>query len=97
MRRLPTRSTRTDTLFPYTTLFRSIQILINYSLKPAAQLVIVSETEKVSRSAIEPLAIRQFRMNLLEMLGVTLDVLDVSKSRGVLHGDRKSTRLNYSH
>src|SRR3546814_5116476 len=26
MRRLPPRSTRTDTLFPYTTLFRSLQV-----------------------------------------------------------------------
>src|SRR3546814_9609609 len=27
MRRLPPRSTRTDTLFPYTTLFRSVDVL----------------------------------------------------------------------
>src|SRR3546814_2460518 len=27
MRRLPPRSTRTDTLFPYTTLFRSVQVV----------------------------------------------------------------------
>src|SRR3546814_4665875 len=31
MLRRPPRSTRTDTLFPYTTLFRSIQCLINLS------------------------------------------------------------------
>src|SRR3546814_9998601 len=31
MIRLPPRSTRTDTLFPYTTLFRSIEILASYT------------------------------------------------------------------
>src|SRR3546814_13228633 len=28
MKRLPPRSTRTDTLFPYTTLFRSVRIIV---------------------------------------------------------------------
>src|SRR3546814_16429937 len=30
MRRLPPRSTRTDTLFPYTTLFRSVDVGVRY-------------------------------------------------------------------
>src|SRR3546814_12939576 len=38
MIRRPPRSTRTDTLFPYTTLFRSI----NYLLKPITEKAIVS-------------------------------------------------------
>src|SRR3546814_147980 len=37
MIRRPPRSTRTDTLFPYTTLFRS-----GYRIKPHGQLVLVS-------------------------------------------------------
>src|SRR3546814_5741258 len=32
MRRLPPRSTRTDTLFPYTTLFRSASTVVDHSL-----------------------------------------------------------------
>src|SRR3546814_7264501 len=38
MIRRPPRSTRTDTLFPYTTLFRSRHILVEQQLKPVDQL-----------------------------------------------------------
>src|SRR3546814_3380629 len=38
MIRRPPRSTRTDTLFPYTTLFRSTELGIVTVLKPADQL-----------------------------------------------------------
>src|SRR5690606_33249411 len=60
-------------------------MLIDHSLKTTVQLVIVTETEKFSRSAIEPLSMGQFRMILFELLGEALNVLDVSKSRSVLH------------
>src|SRR3546814_12499528 len=33
MIRLPPRSTRTDTLFPYTTLFRSIGLIVNHGVE----------------------------------------------------------------
>src|SRR3546814_1199644 len=36
MLRLPPRSTRTDTLFPYTTLFRSVEIAVSYVAGGAA-------------------------------------------------------------
>src|SRR3546814_9698674 len=38
MLRLPPRSTRTDTLFPYTTLFRSIGPVDSVPVKPISQL-----------------------------------------------------------
>src|SRR3546814_4236979 len=34
MIRLPPRSTRTDTLFPYTTLFRSLAVMIHQAAEP---------------------------------------------------------------
>src|SRR3546814_19502040 len=38
MIRRPPRSTRTDTLLPYTTLFRSAHLLVHGALPPASQL-----------------------------------------------------------
>src|SRR3546814_8797465 len=41
MVRRPTRSTRTDTLFPYTTLFRSIMSLLGFSSNTLTMLAMV--------------------------------------------------------
>src|SRR3546814_2560522 len=61
MLRRPPRSTRTDTLFPYTTLFRSAHgggglkraAIEAQSARPSAQIAIVRDTERtaVNRSA----------------------------------------------
>src|SRR3546814_21134860 len=47
MIRRPPRSTRTDTLFPYTTLFRSVEILARYVLRDrrAFRLLAVAELD----------------------------------------------------
>src|SRR3546814_20468832 len=88
MRRRPPRSTRTDTLFPYTTLFRSCDVGLGY-------LSLDRQSRTLSGGEVQ-------RINLTTALGTslvnTLFVLD-EPSIG-LHPrdiDRKSTRLNSSH
>src|SRR3546814_12281262 len=71
MIRLPPRSTRTDTLFPYTTLFRSALDLLDHGADPFAS----------SASGDPPLAlaVRLGWMRLLDRLvdcGVDLDARD---------------------
>src|SRR3546814_1006554 len=109
MIRLPTRSTRTDTLFPYKTLFRAKR-------KPTlARITIVGgapETEQLFQR-MESVAQGVFltrelvtqpaniiypqsfveRCRHLTELGVEITVLDEDDMRK----DRKSTRLNSSH
>src|SRR3546814_14175806 len=90
MRRQPPRSTRTDTLFPYTSLFRSAQPVGDGAVKVAAR---------------EPQFVGQFlgpRIEVGEMVAPGLDraahggdILGQQLDREVI--DRKSTRLNSSH
>src|SRR3546814_14223263 len=89
--RRPPRSTRTDTLFPYTTLFRSL-------LGPAADMrdgiapAAIDERERgdrkfgIARDPVGAIAILEERR---------LAVLGRAAARE--QGDRKSTRLNSSH
>src|SRR3546814_5719411 len=56
MIRLPPRSTRTDTLFPYTTLFRSHVVLVD-----------VQQVEEQARRAVQPE--RQRRRDAPELVG----------------------------
>src|SRR3546814_11734145 len=68
MIRRPPRSTRTDTLFPYTTLFRSLMLKVRLRFEFPD-----------SGKAFE------------------VGPGDVFHFPNILHGDRKSTRLNSSH
>src|SRR3546814_11123617 len=99
MRRLPPRSTRTDTLFPSTTLFRAFRAL-------GANIVPVDlDEDGIDVEAVE----RACRRNAVRAVFVTphhqfpttvslrperrLRLLDLARQ----FGDRKSTRLNSSH
>src|SRR3546814_14538077 len=83
MSRRPPRSTRTDTLFPYTTLFRSV-LATNYGQTEAPQVVTyLSPDEMLSEANLASVG----RPSLL----VSVGILDIES------GDRKSTRLNSSH
>src|SRR3546814_16757111 len=53
MIRLPPRSTRTDTLFPYTTLFRSHSIHVVSCMPPIALGVPVAEVEAVLQAELD--------------------------------------------
>src|SRR3546814_1988326 len=99
MIRRPPRSTRTDTLFPYTTLFRSRDL----DQAPAAVLPAVAGfLRAVAHSAAVDLV-----RDLLGLPGVPLGRFQgeagrprpQQRLRGVVQvlQDRKSTRLNSSH
>src|SRR3546814_13687065 len=82
MIRRPPRSTRTDTLFPYTTLFRSVglgtaQRIDHHAHAAGAEVLSRGFARRVARDQVEPW-----------QPGVVLDGGKV---------DRKSTRLNSSH
>src|SRR3546814_13278997 len=97
MDRRPPRSTRTDTLFPYTTLFRSplperdeedveILALFGENITPAAAVAIGLRAEYVFLDHfLEP-----FREDIASDSEALLEVAEALL-------DRKSTRLNSSH
>src|SRR3546814_1343732 len=100
MIRRPPRSTRTDTLFPYTTLFRSddvLQVADPVLLRqvaclpvrhPAAALVVADVAEVLAE---EPHPVRPDRaVQVVLQVGQPRRRLDQPR-------DRKSTRLNSSH
>src|SRR3546814_6275327 len=73
MIRRPPRSTRTDTLFPYTTLFRSIRVTIN-SDDPAyfggyvnANFIAVAEALDLSEDQIATLAVNRSEEHTSEL------------------------------
>src|SRR3546814_4756973 len=54
MIRLPPRSTRTDTLFPYTTLFRSSRLVNRTARNPRFRSKARSRRKSCSRSCVSP-------------------------------------------
>src|SRR3546814_8343038 len=107
MIRRPPRSTRTDTLFPYTTLFRSIQIstVAIQNVQPPEQV------QAAFDDAIKAGQDRERQINegnaysnkvLPEAQGQVARMIQEAegyraKVIGDAQGDRKSTRLNSSH
>src|SRR3546814_16015264 len=82
MIRRPPRSTRTDTLFPYTTLFRSLGIGAGAGEGTACRLGALDLGEDAFFEA------------LAEAVERGLNTLDIAEIRAE---DRESTRLNSSH
>src|SRR3546814_15580762 len=101
MLRRPPRSTRTDTFFPYTTLFRSVLALQDAALvlpgDGRAGLHLGPRNLGVAAAAGAALGDEVVDAALAVLVaGVPVlhrGVLDL----GVVEGDRKSTRLNSSH
>src|SRR3546814_13255692 len=81
MLRRPPRSTRTDTLFPYTTLFRSF----TYTPAPGEEGTVTFDYSITDGDGDTSVAT------------VTIDLLEDSTPEIFTEGDRKSTRLNSSH
>src|SRR3546814_9065786 len=109
MIRRPPRSTRTDTLFPYTTLFRSINSIFMMSNSGArgspAQMKQLGGMRglmaKPSGEIIETPIISNFKegLTVLEYFNSTHGArkgLADNALKTVNSGDRKSTRLNSS-
>src|SRR3546814_3959954 len=100
---LPPRSTRTDTLFPYTTLFRS--------LGPVAHRLHEGVGQKDAMMQVQRLAIEVARRfaNLQKLLDLRVGDIEITGRRAAtqraladrqrkrIHQDRKSKRLNSSH
>src|SRR3546814_16394567 len=100
MLRRPPRSTRTETLFPYPTLFRSVARL-HRDLGEVARLVEVVAGDRVA--GVEPVdALGPGDVEQYATRDDRADVVDPARS-GACRGDgrrgedRKSTRLNSSH
>src|SRR3546814_12834971 len=89
MIRRPPRSTRTDTLFPYTTLFRS-QVAKNFLLTNEVSI------ERKIKEAILAFRIEQAftKETILELY---LNEIYLGFGSYGVAADRKSTRLNSSH
>src|SRR3546814_8530383 len=113
MIQLPPRSTRTDSLFPYTTLFRSLRPDARrreYSFRRGF-LMAAKSTRSVFRCAPQHTGSilsscgqmerrRECRKpeHILERLAINPNTGDkLWLGEGIRARDRKSTRLNYSH
>src|SRR3546814_3965733 len=103
MIRRPPRSTRTDTLFPYTTLFRSNGLL---SLLPPGLPLPTSGVQLTLFSTLETEAKAAYLQTTFypsDWFDITLGARFQHEKRGTtqadsaLTTDRKSTRLNSSH
>src|SRR3546814_20463040 len=105
MTRRPPRSTRTDTLFPYTTLFRSDEAVPAFLVVVAHDAVeeIVEADDRTVRLGLgaEVVLVEACRqVELVVDLVERVAGLAAQRAEGVGIGaalDRKSTRLNSSH
>src|SRR3546814_20531791 len=103
MFRRPPRSTRTDTLFPYTTRFRSLVAFDNEYLLSEEGYEVVATVDSVADALgvidKEPL---DLVLSDIKLSGAG-DGIDVARAAGtkdipvLFVRDRKSTRLNSSH
>src|SRR3546814_16415976 len=98
MIRRPPRSTRTDTLFPYTTLFRSTTELLAAWRSGAPDLSFAAAMTPQAHVCDLDLAPRQRAMPDYQGAANYAYHLDAGKFAALLaRQDRKSTRLNSSH
>src|SRR3546814_9941416 len=100
MIRRPPRSTRTDTLFPYTTLFRSApsaQLLESTGRIPPARILYPTDTQDSEGlwRVLQPLLATFKRVLIVRGQSGREWLGDRFQQAGIQ--DRKSTRLNSSH
>src|SRR3546814_13542512 len=97
MIRRPPRYTRTDTLFPYTPLFRS-EGDIRVSVRAPVGRLNLADTTLVIGRGIAAIRSRSGHQNLLfEKLKEVFAEEDSMGGGTIFKADRKSTRLNSSH
>src|SRR3546814_18773919 len=104
MRRRTPRSTRTDTLFPYTTLFRSA--LLDQDGEPVAKSVVVGREDQLRSEAAAALktarrrggvSLKQFMSGYGSPVNDPAALWSENLLASISSRDRKSTRLNSSH
>src|SRR3546814_21007544 len=103
MIRRPPRSTRTDTRFPYTTLFRSLRVLFTGTIDSSSPNPLAGEDGYQNI----PLATDTLSVSFRISDSYLVDIGGGTSIAGVYHdpdgsmtidaADRKSTRLNSSH
>src|SRR3546814_18085008 len=94
MKRRPPRSTRTDTLFPYTTLFRSDEIIEEGSGNVFADLGFADpDTHLLKAQLVTRVAEAMQERKLTQIAAAKV----TGSTQPELSRDRKSTRLNSSH
>src|SRR3546814_13779451 len=107
---LPPRSTLTDTLFPYTTLFRSYprrrrvdgmlrgaRLNAEWMDAPTAADVRARDQERLMEKLLTPVEHEAEDIELAQRLMAERTPEDIAASLVQAHRDRKSTRLNSSH
>src|SRR3546814_14467389 len=98
MIRRPPRSTRTDTLFPYTTLFRSTRTVIARSL-----IAFAEHPDQWEAMHADPTLVPGAVEEMIRWVTPLNNMFRVATAdatiggRPVREGDRTSTRLNSSH
>src|SRR3546814_19969385 len=105
MIRRPPRSTRTDTLFPYTTLFRSVQADGNDLIIDVKRIKVTAEREPANLPhaangidiALECTGFFTDRESASKHLSAGAKRVLISAPAKGVDLDRKSTRLNSSH
>src|SRR3546814_20767694 len=106
MIRRPPRSTRTDTLFPYTTLFRSHSQVIRLAADISEEQLLdmvrdLNRDDTVHGILVQlPLPKHMNSSKVIEAIAAAKDVdgFHISNAGLLMTGqDRKSTRLNSSH
>src|SRR3546814_1924679 len=100
MIRLPPGSTRTDTLFPYTTLFRSLAgagriIAIDTRAAPLERARAFGATDVVQAAIDDPR--HEALVDRIRAMTGGRGVDHAFEATGIAALDRKSTRLNSSH
>src|SRR3546814_16382943 len=98
MIRLPPRSTRTDSLFPYTTLFRSPDVACAEDARRLGRRLLraLSEPYEIAGHSVEIGASIGIALHSENSRGLT--TLMRNADLAMYHAkDRKSTRLNSSH
>src|SRR3546814_19150955 len=101
MRRRPPRSTRTNTLFPYSTLFRSLPALLDLDRLPGGIGVLAELAADMRADGSSQIALAKWALLIIRpgtsrhyRLGRVIKALEKVPTGG---RDRKSTRLNSSH
>src|SRR3546814_17421685 len=97
MLRRPPRSKRTDTLFPYTTLFRSLE---RHRRRKTVGHVVTEAFEREQETRVGPQGVGELPGRARQRETAAREFFPREKLARILfsgRGDRKSTRLNSSH